>query len=128
VTVGTVAAVIERRPVVVCPDEHGASPTEVVGAAMEAADESLVRARTRVLRAEVCRSCGSVLAMPVRRTTRSVTVESPTLPIVTLHLDLPMTRCAECGLDQVPSRSHEDLTVVIPALFALPEPDQSPRE
>jgi hypothetical protein len=29
-----------------------------------------------------------------------------------------MTRCPGCGLDQVPSRSQEDLVVVIPALFA----------
>lgn len=115
-------AAVERRPVVACPDDHGASPPEVVGAAMEALDEAVARARSRVLRADVCRSCKTVLSMPVRRTTRTVTVEAPTTPIVTLHLDLPMTRCGECGLDQVPSRSHEDLTVVIPALFAPPEP------
>jgi hypothetical protein len=122
VTVGTVGAAVERRPVARCPDDHGATPAEAVGAAMEAVDTAVDRARSRFLRAEVCRSCGSALTMPVRRTARTVTVEDPRMPIVTLHLDLPMTRCGECGVDQVPSRSHEDLTVVIPALFASAEP------
>jgi hypothetical protein len=123
VTVGTIGAVVERRPVVGCPDDHGATPAEVVGAAMEAVDASVSRARSRILRADVCRSCGSGLTMPVRRTTRTVTVEDPRMPILTLHLDLAMTRCSECGADQVPSRSHEDLTVVVPAVFAPPETD-----
>jgi len=121
VTVGTIGAAVERRPLVRCPDGHDATPADVVGAAMDAVDAAVPRARSRLLRAEVCRSCGSALSMPVRRTARTVTVEDPRMPIVTLHLDLPMTRCGECGVDQVPSRSHEDLTVVIPALFASPE-------
>jgi hypothetical protein len=122
VAVGTVGAAVERRPVALCPDDHGATPAEVVGAAMEAVDTSVERARSRLLRSEVCRACGTALTMPVRRTARTVTVEDRRMPIVTLHLDLPMTRCGECGVDQVPSRSHEDLTVVIPALFAPAEP------
>lgn len=87
---------------------------------MDAVDAAVLRARSRLLRSDVCRSCGAGLTMPVRRTTRSATVEAPGLPIATITLDLPMTRCGSCGLDQVPSRSHEDLTVVIPALFAPP--------
>jgi hypothetical protein len=122
VAVGTVGAAVERRPVVRCPDDHDATPAHLVGAAMEAVDASVERARSRLLRSDVCRACGSDLRMPVRRTARTVTVEDPRMPIVTLHLDLPMTRCGECGVDQVPSRSHEDLTVVVPALFAPPEP------
>jgi hypothetical protein len=126
VTVGTVAAAVERRPVAVCADGHEATPAEVVGATMDAVDASVPRARSRLFRTDVCRSCGSGLAMPVRRTGRTVTVEDPSLPIVTVHLDLPMTRCGECGEDQVPSRSHEDLTVVVPALFAPSDPTATP--
>lgn len=126
VTVGTIAGVVERRPVAACPDDHGATPAEVVGATMDAVDAAVPRARSRLLRADVCRSCGSALAMPVRRTTRTVTVEDDRMPIVTLHLDLAMTRCGECGVDQVPSRSHEDLTVVVPALFVVPDADADP--
>ena len=105
---------------VACPEGHQLSPPEVVGAAMEAVDAAVLRARSRLLRSDVCRSCSAVLTMPVRRTTRSVTTEGRGLPIATITLDLPMTRCGSCGLDQVPSRSHEDLTVIIPALFAPP--------
>ena len=121
-TVGSIAARVERRPVVACPQGHQLSPPEVVGAAMAAVDTAVLRARSRVLRSDVCRSCRAGLTMPVRRTTRSVTVEGAELPIATITLDLPMTRCGSCGLDQVPSRSHEDLTVAIPALFAQDEP------
>jgi hypothetical protein len=118
VTVGTVAATIERRPVVTCPDDHGMSPTEVVGAAMEAAERGLPRARSRVFRGDACRSCGAALTMPMRRTVRSVTIDAPGLPVLTMRFDLPSTRCPECGTDQVPSRSQEDLVVAVPALFA----------
>jgi hypothetical protein len=118
VTVGTVAATLERRPVVACPQRHGGTPTACSGAAMESAEASLARARARWLRDDRCRGCGATLAMPVRRTHRAVPVDAPGLPPVTIHLDLPMTRCPDCGLDQVPSRSQEDLVVVIPALFA----------
>jgi hypothetical protein len=118
VTVGTVAASIERRPVVACPDDHGRSPPEVVGAAMEAAEHGLPRARSRLLRGDACRACGAALTMPVRRTVRSVTIEAPDLPVLTMRFDLPSTRCPDCGTDQVPSRSQEDLVVVVPALFA----------
>jgi hypothetical protein len=118
VTVGTVAATLERRPVVACPHRHGATPPECSGAAMDAAEHALPRARARWMRDDRCRGCNATLTMPVRRTQRSVTVTTGDLPPVTIHLDLPMTRCPGCGLDQVPSRSQEDLVVVIPALFA----------
>lgn len=118
VTVGTVAAALERRPIVACPHQHEATPTACSGAAMEAAEASLPRARARWRRDDRCRGCGEPLRMPVRRTQRSLTVAIEAHPPATIHLDLPMTRCGGCGLDQVPSRSQEDLVVVIPALFA----------
>jgi hypothetical protein len=117
VTVGTVAAALEHRPVVACPHDHAASPPEVVGAAMEAAEAGIIRARSRLLRGDACRGCGSPLTMPVRRTERSVTVEAAGAAPFTLRFDLPVTRCPDCGLEQVPSRSQEDLVVVVPALF-----------
>lgn len=118
VTVGTIAAAVERRPVVACDAAHERSPGALVGEAMDAVDAAIPRARPRLLRGDVCTNCREALTMPVRRTERAVTVESELGPVCTLRLDLPMTRCPGCGLDQVPSRSHEDLTVVVPALFA----------
>jgi hypothetical protein len=118
VTVGTVAAALERRPVVACPQRHDATPPECSVAAMDAAEAALPRARARWRRDDRCRGCGASLRMPVRRTQRTITIATDDLPPATIHLDLPMTRCPDCGLDQVPSRSQEDLVVVIPALFA----------
>lgn len=118
-TVGTVAVALEARPVVDCRADHGATPREVVDAAMTAVEEHVPRARPRLLRRDACRACGAVLTMPVRRTERPVTVpatdERPTL---TLLFDLPATRCPACAADQVPSASQEDLVVAVPALFA----------
>lgn len=121
VTVGTVAVVLERQPVVACPERHGLAPSEVPGAAMDAVRAAIPRARSRLFRADACRSCGEVLTMPVRRTERVVSVEPPDAPVLTLRFDLPMTRCPGCSVDQVPSRSQEDLVVSVPALFAAAE-------
>ena len=122
VTVGTVAVALEARPVVACQARHRATPGEVVGAAMAAVEELVPQARSRLLRSDACRSCGAALTMPVRRTERPVTVEAEgQRPVMTLLFDLPSSRCPDCGADQVPSRSQEDLVVAVPALFARPE-------
>jgi hypothetical protein len=116
-TLDTVAVLVERAPVVGCPDRHQATPPAIVDAAMQATTDALPRARGRWLRDDACRRCGTRLTMPVRRTTRPVTVEPPGGPVFTLRFDLPSTRCPDCGLDQVPSRSQEDLVVAVPAVF-----------
>lgn len=121
--VGTIMASVEQCPVVACDAGHRLVPPEVVGAAMEAVDERIARARSRLLRRDVCSACDTVLSLPARRSVRTVTVVSAVAPVVTIHLDVPASRCPDCGLDQVPSRSHEDLVVAIPAAFAASRPD-----
>lgn len=124
VTVGTVAVALERRPVVACPQDHQATPREVVSSAMAAVEELIPQARSRLLRRDACHACGAGLTMPVRRTERPVTVEAEgERGVLTLVFDLPSSRCPECGADQVPSRSQEDLVVAVPALFARPPAD-----
>ena len=118
VEVGTVAVLTEQTPVVRCPPDDRATPPEFVDAAMQATKDGVPQARRRLLRSDVCPRCGSELSMPVRRTTRAVTVAPPGGPVVTLRFDLPMTRCPNCGLDQLPSRSQEDLVVSVPAVFS----------
>lgn len=123
VTVGTVAVALEARPVVACNQGHDATPGEVVGAAMAAVEELVPQARGRLLRRDACHHCDAALTMPVRRTERPVTVEGEgERPVITLLFDLPSSRCPDCGADQVPSRSQEDLVVAVPALFAGPGP------
>ena len=121
VTVETVAVAVERRPVVACPAQHTTTPREVVRAAMAAVEDQIVQARGRLLRRDVCQGCATPLTMPVRRTTWSVTVEGDAQrPVLTLHFDLPAVRCTSCGMEQVPSRSQEDLVVAVPAVFSPP--------
>ena len=121
VSVGTVAVALEARPVVACDEDHGATPREVVGAAMAAVERLVPQARSRLLRKDACHACGAALTMPVRRTERPVTVAAEDeRPVLTLLFDLPSSRCPDCGADQVPSRSQEDLVVAVPALFARP--------
>lgn len=121
ITVGTVAVALEARPVVACDADHRATPGEVVGAAMATVEELVPQARSRLLRRDACRSCGAALTMPVRRTELPVTVEADDdRPVMTLLFDLPSSRCPDCGADQLPSRSQEDLVVAVPALFARP--------
>jgi hypothetical protein len=118
-TLGSVAVLAEQRPVVACSEGHGATPEQAVAAAMEASDRSIHRARGRLLRGDVCGSCRAPLTMPARRATRVVTVEPPggSIPVFTLRFDLPAVRCTECGVEQLPTRSQEDLVVAVPALF-----------
>jgi hypothetical protein len=117
-TVGTVAVLLERLPVVVCPQGHRRPPEAAIGAAMTAVDATVPRARGRLLRSEVCSTCGTPITMPARRTTRTISVaDTPGLPVLTLRFDLPLARCTECGLDQLPTRSQEDLVVSVPAVF-----------
>lgn len=127
VSVGTVAVALERRPAVACPSRHDLAPPDAIEAAMAAADASVTRARGRPFRGDRCARCGTQLTMPVRRTRWSVTVErSGEVPVLTLHFDLPATRCPSCGTDQVPSRSHEDLVVSVPAVFATTQASDPP--
>lgn len=117
-TVGTVAGRVERTPTVACPDGHG-HPAPVTEPALAACHEAVPRARSRALRrTDACGTCGATLTMPVRRTERAVTLAGvPHVPVTTLRFDLPTTRCPDCGADQVPSRSQDDLDAVVAALF-----------
>jgi hypothetical protein len=50
-----------------------------------------------------CGTCGATLDLPLRATTRAVTVEPPVGAPFTITLDLPLGRCPECGCDNLPS-------------------------
>ncbi len=78
--------------------------TDVTAAVERALRERIVIAsRTRWPRAiDRCGECGTTLDLPLRATTRSVTVEAVGSPF-TVTLDLPLGRCPECGCDNVPS-------------------------
>ncbi len=125
-TQGTIAASLERRPTLRCAAGHRApDPATDVGVVLSACAEQVPTALGGRLRAERCRRCRAPLRMPVRRTTRTVSVaDASPLGVLTLHLDIPATRCPDCGLDQVPARSRDEVAAAArQALVAEPTPD-----
>lgn len=122
VTHGTVAVTVERLLVQRCPAGHHTA-VAVDLAAVEAATAQLVPpAAGGRLRGDRCSGCRAALTMPVRRTVRTVPVVGATpTGVLTLHLDVPATRCPDCGRDQVPRRSQADLAAALAAVLA-PEP------
>jgi hypothetical protein len=118
-THGTVRGLLEAGWLVECAAGHRAPP-DLAEAVADAVVAGLPQARRRALgRTDRCASCGASLTMPVRRTERSVSVADVAgLPVTTVLLDLPSTRCLECSTDQVPTRSATDLREVVLALFA----------
>lgn len=121
VEVGTVAATLERRPLLACTAGHDHTPAGASEQGLAAVQEQLPRCRVRRLKGQRCVHCSSRLDLPVRRTRRTVTVVTDDLPVHTLHLDVPMVRCADCALDQVPGRSHPDLAAAVRAAYASPD-------
>lgn len=128
-THGTVAALVERAPVVSCPDGHRAA-APLGGPAASSCLARLPHARPqrrrwgRVGRVEDrCGACDTPLTMPVRRSERAVTLDDlDGVGVLTLRLDVPTTRCPACGLDQVPTRSVPDVTAAVEALFTPGRP------
>ena len=120
VTAGTVGSVVEQRPVLACDRGHRTMPEGLSEALAERLLVALGAARRGPLRrGDRCESCGAALTMPVRRTLRTVTVDDLEAPLVTVTLDVPSTRCPECGLDQVPSRSRDDVVEVAARLLDM---------
>jgi DNA-directed RNA polymerase subunit RPC12/RpoP len=118
--VGTVAGLLEQVPEVRCPAGHVGSATAdpaTTRAVLARVRDAVGHARPTRLRGERCAACGARLTMPVRRTPWPVTVdELPGLPVLTFRLDLPSTRCPDCGVDQLPARSQADLAATVTAL------------
>ncbi|HSK21899.1 MAG TPA: hypothetical protein VK906_01920 [Egicoccus sp.] len=122
-TVGTVAGGIEQLPRWRCPHGHDAGPVLTADRARDEVAAGVAVARRRRLRGgDVCVACGSALTMPVRRTVWPVTLTDPDRrSAITLTYDVPATRCPDCGQNQVPTRSADDLAAVLDEL--LREPD-----
>jgi hypothetical protein len=117
VAVGTVAAASEVQPTLVCP-EHGPVGSALTYTDAAAALAHMVFARRRVMRgADRCDGCGATMTMPVRRTVRPVTVAAPDVAPFTVTFDVPSSRCPACGLDQVPTRSQDDVREALRTLF-----------
>lgn len=99
---GPVRAFAEPRRGSRCATGCGPDVLEAIGRALD--DRLVIASRTRRPRSDDrCGECGTVLDLPLRATTRSLTVETVGGAPFTVTLDLPLGRCPECGCDNVPS-------------------------
>ncbi|MEX2503560.1 MAG: hypothetical protein WD378_01850 [Egicoccus sp.] len=119
---GTVAAAIEQIPRWRCVQGHDAGAVLTPARARDEVATSIAVARRRRLRGgDICVACGAALTMPVRRTVWPVTLTDPDRRVaVTLTYDVPATRCPDCGQNQVPTRSADDLVAVLDELLREP--------
>lgn len=115
---------LDRAPVLDCPEGHGARPADgAVAAAVTAAREQLGVARRPALpwRPQRCHGCSADLTMPGFRSERAVTVTAAGTPAYTLRLDVPLWRCTECAVENVPREAWADAEAAIAAALTRPE-------
>jgi hypothetical protein len=115
-THGSIAILAEGVPVDRCGCGNRQAPVAFTAEAATACATAVPVSRARRLRPDACVGCGAAMSMPVRRSVRAVTVSPTDGPVTTLQVDLPMQRCADCGLDQLPVRSEADLLAAIAAV------------
>jgi hypothetical protein len=114
---GPVAGLLEPGLGLHCAD-HGEQPADAArDAALTASRDRLPRARRCRLRRVCCGACGARLVLPTRRTRRSLTVDGSDLPVHTVHLDVPLTRCPDCGIEHLPWGVDADLETLLRALY-----------
>lgn len=106
VTAGPVGASAPARTVVACPTRHG---RRAEARAVRTALDRLVLARWRPTGPERCGACGAGLDLPARRTVRAVTLEPPAGAPATLELTLPLRRCPDCAVENVPVEAARPL-------------------
>ena len=98
VALSGVEIALPARTLAACPRGHGGTETADVRAALA----GLQRARPGIRGGPRCGSCRAVLDLPQRTTARSLTVEPAAAPPYTVALRLPMVRCPDCAVDNVP--------------------------
>ena len=106
-TSGPVEVSVEPHRARVCPRRSegrcaGRRSDALLDAALILAIEQRSVAAAGSRRAGRCGDCGSDLDLPMRATTRPVTVEPSDDPPFTLTLAIPVVRCGDCGVDNLP--------------------------
>jgi hypothetical protein len=120
---------IDRAPYLACSADAAHPRREVsdpaadegaTGRATVAAREQLTVAQRPLLpwRPARCAACGAGLTMPGFRSERAVTVTGGGAPATTLALDLPLWRCPECAVENVPREAWADAVDAIAAALA----------
>lgn len=116
----TVRIEVEGFPVLECERGHRTPALpHADDALVSAVEASLVAAARPALpwRPQRCGRCGAELTMPGRRAERAVTVATAGAPVFTVRMDLPLLRCIEDAIENVPRAAWRD---AIAALRAVP--------
>lgn len=121
--IGPVRALAETRAFTVC-DAHVSAQSALRAAVLAAVDGRLPLALHRRGGA-CCGPCGAVLDLPMRATTRSVTVEPPDGDPFTVTLALPLIRCGECGTDNVPAELRASLHECMLSVVNVDDPGRA---
>jgi hypothetical protein len=120
--VARVRVVADRVPRMVCPEGHEEGRPDVgyIEAVTEQAREQVVPARRPVLpwRPQRCHACGADLTMPGFRSERPVTVSAEGLEVHTLRLDVPLLRCTECAVENLPREAWDDAAAALAAALS----------
>jgi len=104
--VGPVRAVADARSVASCPScppEVRRDGQDPLSDAIDVAIAHGLLFADRHRRGDRCGACGVELDLPMRASTRSVTVVPPDAHPFTLTFALPFVRCGGCAADNVPA-------------------------
>lgn len=117
VTVGTIAGVREGPRRWACPEGHEQVTVDATAGAAEVLAAFDVARPRRLRRGECCAACGELLVLPGRRTVRTVTLVDAGVPALRLSLDVPLLRCTQDAVENLPAACEADLTAVANALL-----------
>lgn len=107
---------VPHRLLLHCPNGHAEQPPDLARIALRAVNARIPTARTGFGSTRRCAHCKTVLSMPERWTKIPVTLEYPA--VLTLTCDVPVSRCPNCGTDQLSKRAAKDLAGAVEKLFA----------
>lgn len=123
--VDRVRVTAERLPELSCPAGHQAIPAAqafdgYADALLTQTRDQLTVARKPVLpwRPQRCDACGTDLTMPGFRSERAVSISSAGLAVHTVRLDLPLLRCTDCAVENVPREAWDDTERALQASVA----------
>lgn len=114
--VNGITVTLPHPPVVHCAVGHRQAPAGLLPLARAALRARIAFARTNWRGKTRCRACKRELTMPSRWTQIPVTIETPT--VFTVTIDVPASRCPNCGLDQLAARAMKDLDTALMRLFS----------
>ena len=118
---GPIRAIAERRPRPACAacGAEGPSHDALVAAVGRAIAARLVGASGRPGAAR-CGACRSVLDLPMRATSRALTIEADGAAPFTVTVELPLVRCGGCAVDNVPPELVAEVDRSVRATCGLP--------